>query len=212
MYHTVDRLANIFMNTSDVDKVWNIVKQVKAQRSNDEILTKVRAVEKKLKIKKSEYVFENMSRKHLKTASEMFLYLDGKMEPVTKMWLEFFGNLFETESANHIILALNRLMRKTATGSNSNFFIVIEKLFRKATILLKLKNQEIQNMLPGKFKNISSMGSKSFIVKGMNKHKQVMKYTTVKCDCKFRFSHYQSPSSYYHERQQNISICLHTFL
>ena len=178
MYHNIDRLANIFMNTSEseVDKVWNIVKQVKAQRSDDKILTKVRAVEKKLKIETSEYVLENMSRKNLKTASEMFFYLDVKMEPVTKMWLDFFENLFETESANHIILALNRLMRKTATGTNSNF-IVTEKLFRKATILLKLKNPEIQSMLPGKFKNISSMGSKSFIVKGMNKHKQVIHYT-----------------------------------
>ena len=148
MYHNIDRLANIFMNTSDVDKVWNIVKLVKARRSDGKILTKVKAVEKKLKIETSKYVFENMSRKHLKTASEMFFYLDVKMEPVTKMWLEFFENLFETESANHIILSLNRLMRKTATGSNSNF-IVIEKLFRKATILLKLKNQEIQSMLPG---------------------------------------------------------------
>ena len=61
MYHNIDRLANIFMNTSDVDKVWNIVKQVKARRSDGKILTKVRAVEKRLKIETSEDVFENMS-------------------------------------------------------------------------------------------------------------------------------------------------------
>ena len=199
LYHTIDRLANILMHTSE-DKLWNIVKQVKALRPDDGFLDKVIAVQEKLNIETSESLFENMPRQHLKTASEMFLYLDVKMEPVTKMWLEFFGNLFETESANHIILALNRLMRKTVTGSNSNF-IVIEKLFRKATILLKLKNQEIQSMLPGKFKNISSMGSKSFIVKGRNKHKQVMKYTTVKCDCKFRFSRDQPSSSYCHKRE-----------
>ena len=166
MYHNIDRLANIFMDTSDVDNVWNIVKQVAAQKHNDEILTKVTAVEEKVKIETSESVFENMSRQHLKTASEMFLYLKVKFEPVTKMWLEFFGNLFENESADQIVLTLSRIMRKT---KGNNIYLVNEKLFRKATNLFQLKYQEIQSLMPGKIKNISDTGSKSSIINGMNR-------------------------------------------
>ena len=82
MYHNniIDRLANIFINTSDVAKVWNIVKQVKAKSSNnDKILDKVSAVEETAKIATSESVFENMPMEHLKTAAEMFVYLNIKV-------------------------------------------------------------------------------------------------------------------------------------
>ena len=90
MYHNIDRLANIFINTSDVDRVWNIVKQVKAQRSYDPMSTKVRAVEEKVKIKTSESVSENMPRQHLNSASEMFLYLYLSVDSTTAMWMNFF--------------------------------------------------------------------------------------------------------------------------
>ena len=165
MYHNINRLANILLHTSE-DNVWNIVKQVAAQKHNDEILTKVTAVEEKVKIETSEFVFENMPRQHLKTASEMFLYLKVKFEPVTKMWLEFFGNLFENESADQIVLTLSRIMRKT---KGNNIYLVSEMLFRKATNLFQLKYQEIQSLMPGKIKNISDTGSKSSIINGMNR-------------------------------------------
>ena len=152
------------MHTSE-DKLWNIVKQVKALRTDDGFLDKVIAVQEKLNIETSESLFENMPRQHLKTASEMFFYLDVKMEPVTKMWLEFFGNLFENESADQIVLTLSRIMRKT---KGNNIYLVNEKLFRKATNLFQLKYQEIQSLMPGKIKNISDTGSKSSIINGMN--------------------------------------------
>ena len=164
MNHNIDRLANILMHTSE-DKLWNIVKQIKTQSSkHDKILDKVSAVKEKVKIETSESVIENMSREHLKAAFEMFLYLDVETTTSTETWLKFFGKLFETQSAAHIVLTLNRMMRKS---ENNSMFIVHEKLFRKATTLFKLKNQEIQSFMPGKSKNISSIDSKSSILRGM---------------------------------------------
>ena len=78
MFHNINRLANILMHTSK-DKVWNIVKQVKTQMYDYGTLAKVGAVEKKVKIETSESVSENMPRKHLKTAAEMFVYLNIKV-------------------------------------------------------------------------------------------------------------------------------------
>ena len=148
------------------DKVWNIVKQVKAQMyfHYGKIMAKVIAVEEKLKIGSLKSVFKNISREQLRTAHELLIYLIiTKPESTTGMWLEFFRNLFENESANHIILTLNRIMRKSENKSN---YKINEKLFRKATTLLKLNNQEIQSLMPGESKNVTTMGAKSLIMKG----------------------------------------------
>ena len=162
MCHNIDRLANILMHTNE-NKLWNIVKQVKAQRSYDPMSTKVRAVEEKVKIKTSESVSENMPRQHLNSASEMFLYLYLSVDSTTTMWMNFFGNLFETQSATQIILTLNRMMRKT---KGMSIYTVNEKLFKKSTILFKLKYPEILGFMLGRYKNISSTASRSFIIRG----------------------------------------------
>ena len=151
------------------EKTWNVVKYIKTQWPDYRIEDKVRKVQEKLKIlnkySDSVTVSKNVLKKHLKTAAEMFIYLSVEVSTLNKIWLKFYGNLFETQPATQIILTLNRMMRKSPLYN----FIVHEKLFRKATTLFKLKNQEIQSFMPGKSKNISSIYSKSSILRGMNK-------------------------------------------
>ena len=108
----------------------------------------VEAVENKLHLKSSDLIFENMTSENLETVAEMFIYLN--MCPVTltwqastdeqqwfKSWFILYHDLFKSKSLNHIILALNRVMKsyspKDKDGNNRN-----KKFLLKSKICLHL--------------------------------------------------------------------------
>ena len=141
-----------------MDKLWNVVKQIKIDTSVDktckdgtlnndglytDMLEQVQAVEKELGIESSEDRLENLTTTDLKNAAEMFIYLN--ICPKTlKPWLVFYRDLFQTESLERIVLTLNRMMK--GTGTDKYFKSLAQKLFKKISSLFSLKYEKIQSM------------------------------------------------------------------
>ena len=109
----------------------------------------VTAVEKDLKVKSSELTFKNMTTENLKTAAEMFIYLNTcpygrNLEKWFLSWYNFYIDIFQYKPKDEIILTLSRLMN-SRHSKNSNIQIWNEKLFRESAIILSLKYDEINN-------------------------------------------------------------------
>ena len=98
----------------NIDEVWRAVKEIKVLKYDGSISSKVDALAQKLEVESSKQRFENISKGVLKTASEMYLYLDTIMkrgQSLNWTWLQFYFNLFQTKSATEIILSLNRIFK-----------------------------------------------------------------------------------------------------
>ena len=163
-----------------VDKLWDVVKKLKRETSLEKtcytykndlymdpniIASQVSVFENQLGINSSELRFENMTGKDLQTAAEMFLYLNmcpgeyNKEIPVGPLqkwfitWFTFYEDLLKKQSPDIILLTLNRIMKKTNDNAFEGMF------FKRITNALKLKNEEIQSLLPGAERKIFSMGN-----------------------------------------------------
>ena len=89
----------------------------------------------------------------LQKAAELFIYLNTCPDSWFKSWSSFYKDLFLTQSANKIILTLNRIM-KTKTSQHEKDSKFAEKLFKRTSKLLFLNFEKIQNLPPEKyFKN-----------------------------------------------------------
>ena len=108
--------------------MWNVLRLIKLEVIWDEVYcgddglyslynfqkTQIMAFEKKLGIVSSEQLFKNMTEEDLRTATEMFIYLN-MCPKVTLMdwfqsWYSFYDVLFNTQSPNIIIIALSRML------------------------------------------------------------------------------------------------------
>ena len=140
----------LHLTNRSVDNVLNIVKTIKLETSIDltcEIynilkisgrLSQVKVVEQKLQIESSEQIIEALTNDELKTAAELFVYLN--MCPGTiKPWIKFYKDLFQTQSPNQIILTLNRLIKGTRTPQNEYFHNLGEKFLNR-----------VKSLFPGK--------------------------------------------------------------
>ena len=139
----------------------SVVKEVKSETSLEELcnsyktiltdkLSQVQAVEEKLKIESTEKINETLTNEELKTAGEMFLYLNTcpkhDMEWF-ESWSTFYTYLFLTQSADQIILTLNRIMQ-TQTSHDMGARVRAEKLLRSASSLMSLNYEQIQSLQP----------------------------------------------------------------
>ena len=140
----------LHLTNRSVDNVVNIVKTIKIETSIDltceiyNILKKsgrsiqVKVVEQKLQIESSEQIIETLTNDELKTAAELFVYLN--MCPGTiKPWIKFYKDLFQTLSPDQIILTLNRLMKGTMTPQNEYFHNLGEKFLNRVKSLFPEK-------------------------------------------------------------------------
>ena len=122
--------------------------------SGDSMLSKVKAVEQMLNIESTEQINDTLTNEELKTAAEIFLYLNTCPSSMFKSWILFYVDvdLFLTQSADKIILTLNRMM-KTETSHDKDGKLRAKKLLQRTAYLLK----EIGNFLGEKYfhKNIS---------------------------------------------------------
>ena len=101
-----------------------------------------------LKINPSKNSMETMTETKLKTAAEMFVYLNSCSD-LFKPWLVFYTELFQNKSPRHIILTLNRILKVDTTQENQNFRIIAMKLMKRASTLLSLKYKKVQNIISG---------------------------------------------------------------
>ena len=105
-------------------------------------------VESQLKIISNSMIFENMTKKTLDIAAEMYFYLNSCSDEI-KSWLIFYSDLFKNHQTDHIVLSLNRILRSDYTSRNNKFKSIAEKLFDKTTDIFKLKYQLIKNITYG---------------------------------------------------------------
>ena len=160
------RFANIFkLNNLSVDNIMNVVKTIKYESSlelncyqtmlsDDVLLSQVKAVEQKLQIvMTSDQIMDAVQNDKLQKAAELFIYLNTCPDSWFKSWSSFYKDLFLTQSADKIILTLNRIM-KTKTSQHEKDGKFAEKLFKRTSKLLFLNFEKIQNLPPEKyFKN-----------------------------------------------------------
>ena len=161
---------------------WHIIKGVKASHSPwrfpencnhgeglgfynvlQVIIPKVNALEDKLKINSSGVILENMSNDSLKTAAQMFLYLNS-CSHFLKPWLSFYKDLFHWKSGKsipEIILSLNRIMKPRNKPRDRK---IASQIFENLTSLLALNYQNIEKIING---NLDSLfEEQQLLIKG----------------------------------------------
>ena len=155
-------MANIIHLTNlDKKNVWKVVKNLKSELSldlecrlspdlllYDDKMSQVNLLEDQLGIESTEVRFENIGRENLKTAAEIYIYLNTCPDSL-KPWFLFYHDLFHDQEPNQIILTLNRMMKSRRTSENENFLNIAKTVFKEASTLLSLKYEEIQSLNPG---------------------------------------------------------------
>ena len=155
-------MANIIHLTNlDKKNVWKVVKNLKSELSldlecrlspdlllYDDKMSQVNLLEDQLGIESTEVRFENIGRENLKTAAEIYIYLNTCPDSL-KPWFSFYKDLFHDQDPNLIILTLNRMMKSRITSENENFLNIAKTVFKEASTLLSLKYEEIQSLNPG---------------------------------------------------------------
>ena len=114
----------------------------------DDKMSQVNLLEDQLGIESTEVRFENIGRENLKTAAQIYIYLNTCPDSL-KPWFLFYHDLFHDQEPNQIILTLNRMMKSRRTSENENFLNIAKTVFKKASTLLSLKYEEIQSLNPG---------------------------------------------------------------
>merc|ERR1711884_498718 len=120
---TTIRFANIFkLSNVSVDRIENVLKTIKTEASldlscyqglwsNEILLSQIYELEGQLQIQSSRQRMKTLSSEELAIAAEMFLYLASCPTASFKYWSSFYTDLFLTQSADQIILSLNRMMK-----------------------------------------------------------------------------------------------------
>ena len=121
----------------------------------------VKTLEQTLQMKTFENTLENITAEDLKIAASMFIYLNTCPYTDTdklwlKSWSQFYTDLFQTQTADQVILTLNRMTKIIDHQDNRDL-----KLLNRITSLLSLKFQEIQSLiLPvDQFENVTFKGN-----------------------------------------------------
>ena len=115
------------LQNNEEDRIWRFIRKLKAEVSFHEcsidldsaglfspldIQSNVEIIEQHFQLESSsDEIFENMTDAKLKSGVEMFFYLNSCTD-LTRSWLLYYSDLFQNQSPNQIILALNRLLKK----------------------------------------------------------------------------------------------------
>ena len=117
-------------------------------------LLQVTGLESDMEIVSTDILFSNISEETLEAAAIFFIYI----YPVTKecpfaefnswfsVWSTFYTDLIKTQSADIIILTLNRIIKTTTKGSKDAAMHIL----RRTASLLSLYYDDIQSRLPKK--------------------------------------------------------------
>ena len=120
----------------------------------------VKTLEQTLQMKTFENTLANITAEDLKIAASMFIYLNTcPFTDTDKLWLkswsQFYTDLFQTQTADRVILTLNRMTKIIDHQDNRDL-----KLLNRITSLLSLKFQEIQSLIlsANQFENVTFKG------------------------------------------------------
>ena len=144
-----------------IDNMMSVVKMIKSESSldmscenhktilRDDVRVKqVKAVEQQLQVESTERILETLTNEELRTAAEMFTYLNTCPDSWYMSWSSFYRDLFLTKPADQIILTLNRMMKTPKTSQNKDDILGAEKLFNRTASVLSLKFREMPSSLP----------------------------------------------------------------
>ena len=113
---------------------------------------------------------EQIQKSYFQTTANMFVYLNSCPKSIYP-WIMLFNDLFENKSPPAIILTLNRILK--IGSQKKQLMIITEKIFRKVSLALSLKHDEInsltdpnsslnrteENILPSESSAMSQMGT-----------------------------------------------------
>ena len=163
---------------------------------DDVMMSQVKAVEEMMQIESSEIIDESLTNEQLKTAAQMFLFLNTC--PNTrwfKSWFSFYKDLFLTKSADQIILTLNRMI-KTETSHDKAGKLRAKKLLQRNKSLLSLQFEEIGRLLGEKY--FEAITGTEFIIPNGAVFTKINIYLLIFYR-RFKWHHHQPSSSYYHQ-------------
>ena len=130
--------------------MWKVVKEIKKTSSIDFSCTQgqsidffpflyksdiVELLEKQLQIESSVQRFKNITHEDLKSAYDVFIYLNI-CPKVIRPWILFYVDLFQVQAPDKIILTLNRLSRVVGSQKNQDFQILAKTLMKKVKALI----------------------------------------------------------------------------
>ena len=166
IYIHIFRLVNL-LQTKEIDKgnVWKIVKETRKSflyyYSNslcnnvlllDYIITEnIKRIYEKLHLKPTTSPSKNITKDTLKTAAEMFTYLNY-CPP--KQLISFYANLFHNASPKEIIQALTSIRMASQNAAKEISF----KIFRRVKENLKFIGEKIHMVTTGKCFNNGTYG------------------------------------------------------
>ena len=117
----------------------------------------VAALEDHLSVKSSEVRFENIAAENLKSAAEMFMYLNtcpgnDSLKNWFRSWSLFYDDLFKAHNIDYIILTMNRIIKSNLPPNKD---AKVGSVLKRTAKLLSLKLGKIQSLLPGQSRNVT---------------------------------------------------------
>ena len=139
------RFSNmIHLASSNVDTIWNILKETKLNvydkcvnglYGKNFLISQVEAIHKKLNMNATEDIFNNITDTTLKSAAEMFLFLNSCPDDL-RYWYLLYADLFENKAPEVIVLTLNRIMKGERNPENKRLKDIAKHLLKRVDLML----------------------------------------------------------------------------
>ena len=114
----------------------------------DMMKSQIEDLSKVLNLNSSGDVDTDVTDSTLKTAAQMFLYLNSCPDDL-RSWFLFYEDLLSKKSLEVILLQLNRILKGGYSQNNKKLKTIAKKVFERVTTLFSSKYKEIQNISQG---------------------------------------------------------------
>ena len=114
----------------------------------DMMKSQIEDLSKALNLNTSDDVNTGLTDSTLKTAAEMFLYLNSCPDDL-RSWFVFYEDLLQKKPLEVILLQLNRILKGGYSHKNKKFKTIAKKIFERVTTLFSFKYKKIQNISQG---------------------------------------------------------------
>ena len=127
----------------------------------DMMESQVEDLSKLLNLNTSGDVDTDVTDSTLKTAAEMFLYLNSCPDDL-RSWFVFYEDLLQKKPIEVILLQLNRILKGGYSQNNKKLKTIAKKVFERVTTLFSFKYEQIQNISQGLGDSTWNGGSNNF--------------------------------------------------
>ena len=137
-----------------------------------DVVNQVTGVEKKLRFEATNKIIANISKASLKAAENTFIFINPNTYPYNcpfldfnkwyGLWSPFYDHLLKTQSADKIILTLNRIIKTTSDQLSIN---AAKGILTRAASFFSLNYEDIQSRLSKKSLNLTINGDSRILEK-----------------------------------------------